>query len=502
MIKISVIIPIYNAENYIEKAFSSLKNQTLAQNEFEILCIDDKSTDNSLGKLKQLSKIHKNMRIINLHKNSGGPMIPRNKGIKEAKGKYIIFLDNDDYLGEEALERLFIQAEKNQSEVIFGKYVGINGRGVPQSQFNKGNRNEADILADNLVYTLAPHKMFQTAFLKTKKIYFDPNILIGEDQYFVMKAYVNAKVITVLADYDYYYVVSRGDENLSIKESKMDPREICKVVPAVVKEIEASPLHPTYKKTLIRAYIQRYFNDYITGNYNLDYKNMSERQKTFVQVMKDTIVCHLDEKMKNELPTKIRFMIDIIAENNPEKLIDVRMQMENFSKNQVVKVENGYIKGRFRKMRPQLAYDDVYDINHLNSSKVQLHSVTLQNNNYLLDISLEQSLLTRFQTALRLCLKERDGNLEIWISPLKMLSTERGIYAVDSTLFNHTCIWDLFIESEINGFKNRKRVGKDRDFEEIVSSNNTPLLIQNNSYQIKAYFTTPFSNLSFQIISE
>ncbi|HBI2148937.1 TPA: hypothetical protein KZH81_002592, partial [Listeria monocytogenes] len=48
----------------------------------------------------------------------------------------------------------------------------------------------------------------------------------------------------------------------------------------------------------------------------------------------------------------------------------------------------------------------------------------------------------------------------------------------------------------------RKRVGKDRDFEEIVSSNNTPLLIQNNSYQIKAYFTTPFSNLSFQIISE
>lgn len=76
-------------------------------------------------------------------------------------------------------------------------------------------------------------------------------------------------------------------------------------------------------------------------------------------------------------------------------------------------------------MRPQLAYDDVYDINHLNSSKVQLHSVTLQNNNYLLDISLEQSLLTRFQTALRLCLKERDGNLEIWISPLKMLSTER-----------------------------------------------------------------------------
>ncbi|EAD3954653.1 glycosyltransferase family 2 protein, partial [Listeria monocytogenes] len=166
----------------------------------------------------------------------------------------------------------------------------------------------------------------------------------------------------------------------------------------------------------------------------------------------DTIVCHLDEKMKNELPTKIRFMIDIIAENNPEKLIDVRMQMENFSKNQVVKVENGYIKGRFRKMRPQLAYDDVYDINHLNSSKVQLHSVTLQNNNYLLDISLEQSLLTRFQTALRLCLKERDGNLEIWISPLKMLSTERGIYAVDSTLFNHTCIWDLFIESEINGF--------------------------------------------------
>ncbi|KKD44987.1 glycosyltransferase [Listeria seeligeri] len=500
MIKISIIMPIYNAESYIDIAFSSLKKQTLPQNEFEIICVDDKSTDNSLSKLKQLSKTHKNMRVISLHKNSGGPMVPRNKGIKEAKGKYILFLDNDDYLGEETLERFFHQAEKNQSEVIFGKYVGVNGRGVPQSQFKKGNRNRADILADNLVYTLAPHKMFQTNFLKAKKIYFDPNILIGEDQYFVMKAYVNAQTITVLADYDYYYVVSRGDENLSIKESKMDPREICKVVPAVIKGIELSSLHSNYKKSLIRSYIQRFFNDYITGNYNLEYKTISDRQKIFVQVMKDTIICHLDEAMKNELPTKIRYMIDIITENDMEKLVAVRKQMENFSKSQVVNIEDGCINGRFRQVTPKLTYDEIYAVNHLNTTEACLHSVELQDDNYLLDISFEQSLLTKFQTQLRICLKKRDGDAEIWISPTRMLSTERGIYKINTKLFNRACTWDLFIESEINGFRNRKRVGSSRDFNELSVIENPSS--NNQSYQTKAYLTKPLSNLSFQVIAK
>ncbi|PWR45649.1 glycosyltransferase family 2 protein, partial [Listeria monocytogenes] len=81
--------------------------------------------------------------------------------------------------------------------------------------------------------------------------------------------------------------------------------------------------------------------------------NMSELQKTIVLVLIDTIVSHLEENMIYELPTKIRFLIDIIADINPVKLIDVRLQMVIFSYNQVVKVDIGYLKGRFRKVRPQ-----------------------------------------------------------------------------------------------------------------------------------------------------
>ncbi|EFS01218.1 conserved hypothetical protein [Listeria seeligeri FSL N1-067] len=81
-----------------------------------------------------------------------------------------------------------------------------------------------------------------------------------------------------------------------------------------------------------------------------------------------------------------------------------------------------------------------------------------------------------------------------------MLSTERGIYKINTKLFNRACTWDLFIESEINGFRNRKRVGSSRDFNELSVIENPSS--NNQSYQTKAYLTKPLSNLSFQVIAK
>ncbi|MEH7574171.1 glycosyltransferase family 2 protein, partial [Cytobacillus firmus] len=149
--KVSVAIPIYNAARHLNVTLDSLQKQTMDASEFEVICVNDCSTDNSIEVIEKYQKNMDNLILINRTENSGGPMIPRNNAIQAARGEYIMFLDNDDFLGEEALERLYDAARENRSDVIFGKYVGVNGRHVPESMFKKGNRLNSDILEDNLV---------------------------------------------------------------------------------------------------------------------------------------------------------------------------------------------------------------------------------------------------------------------------------------------------------------------------------------------------------------
>lgn len=94
MIKVSVIIPVYNVEKYLEECLDSIINQTLK--EIEIICIDDGSTDSSLNVLENYKK--KDKRIIVLQQQNLGAGAARNKGLDLARGKYLSFLDADDFL--------------------------------------------------------------------------------------------------------------------------------------------------------------------------------------------------------------------------------------------------------------------------------------------------------------------------------------------------------------------------------------------------------------------
>src|SRR6476620_2111832 len=106
-VKISIVIPIYNAANHLEVTLDSLRHQTLDSKDFEVICVNDCSTDNSKEIIMNYSELLGNIVLIDRCENAGGPAIPRNDAIEAARGEYIQFLDNDDFLGEEALERLY-----------------------------------------------------------------------------------------------------------------------------------------------------------------------------------------------------------------------------------------------------------------------------------------------------------------------------------------------------------------------------------------------------------
>ena len=111
--KVSVIVPVYNVEQYLARCLDTVLAQTYEN--LEVICVNDGSTDNSLNILEHYARFDSRIKIVN--KENGGLGSARNAGIKEAEGKYILFLDSDDYIASFAVEHLVKNAEKNNADI-------------------------------------------------------------------------------------------------------------------------------------------------------------------------------------------------------------------------------------------------------------------------------------------------------------------------------------------------------------------------------------------------
>ena len=113
-IKVSVIIPVYNVEKYLRQNLESVANQTLK--DIEIICVDDGSTDSSFEIVKEFAE--KDSRFIAVSQENGGAGAARNNGLRRAKGKYLSFLDSDDFFDEKMLEEAYNKAEATQADFV------------------------------------------------------------------------------------------------------------------------------------------------------------------------------------------------------------------------------------------------------------------------------------------------------------------------------------------------------------------------------------------------
>lgn len=126
MAKVSIIIPVYNTENYLKKCLDSVVNQTLE--DIEIICINDGSTDRSLGILNDYAQ--KYSKIIVINQENKGVSEARNEGIEKASGEYIMFLDSDDYFQPQACETAYNSVNSSDYDLgIFGHYI-LKGKGL------------------------------------------------------------------------------------------------------------------------------------------------------------------------------------------------------------------------------------------------------------------------------------------------------------------------------------------------------------------------------------
>src|SRR5690625_973980 len=122
---VSIIIPVYNVEDYVRHTLDSVLNQGLGLGQIEVIAVDDGSTDDS-GRILDAYAAQYDYFVVRHQENSGGPGGPRNRGIEIASGKYLFFLDADDELTENALRDLVRVAESEGSDVVLGKGEGVD----------------------------------------------------------------------------------------------------------------------------------------------------------------------------------------------------------------------------------------------------------------------------------------------------------------------------------------------------------------------------------------
>jgi len=213
--KISVIIPIYNMEKYLNESLDSVITQTLK--DIEIICINDGSIDSSLKILKEYEKKDKRIKIIN--QNNSGVATSRNRGINVSNGEFIAFLDPDDkFINNSSLENLYNAAINNNVLICGGNSNSyVNGKKKKLDHFKKeGIVNYSNFQKPYYFWKY----IYNSTFIKKNKIYF-PNYSRFQDPIFFVRAMNEAKNFYALPQVVHYYRASNTNKKMN-KQKIMD----------------------------------------------------------------------------------------------------------------------------------------------------------------------------------------------------------------------------------------------------------------------------------------
>lgn len=224
---ISIIIPCYNVEDYLEQCLTSLVNQQ-TKKEYEILCINDGSTDNTLKIIQNYGDKYKNLKIID--QDNKGLSGARNIGLRQARGKYIMFIDSDDYLiREDALEILYNTAETQQLDFVIAdfeydfqdknKNYKIKRKQVIKDKVISGKEMYDIGISTKSILSVVWNKLYRRDFLIDNNLFFLEGI-VYEDIEFTPKAYYLAKKVFFVDKCIYAYRQREG----SIMHSKKQIR--------------------------------------------------------------------------------------------------------------------------------------------------------------------------------------------------------------------------------------------------------------------------------------
>lgn len=199
-IEVSIIIPVYNVENYIGKTIESVQAQDFDQ--YEIVLVDDGSKDRSGEICDKYAK--EDVRLTVIHQQNGGVMAARMAGVNMSKGRYIVFLDGDDIMTPGAISTFYKVMLENDVDIIYGNWEYIDERGI--FLFGKKKKEFENVLCNNKVYRryITRHPIGMSSKMYKKEIilnpslvYIDPQIKNNED--IIFNIFISSRVNSVMS---------------------------------------------------------------------------------------------------------------------------------------------------------------------------------------------------------------------------------------------------------------------------------------------------------------
>ncbi len=296
---VSVVVPIYKVEKYLEKCVSSIQRQTY-QN-LEIILVDDGSPDHS-GEMCDVY-VEKDSRICVIHKANGGLSDARNAGAEKATGKYLLFVDSDDYIAEDLIEKAVRTAEKTCCDIVLFDYFHVEDGIKEIRETNLPPKKKISLEKEKNLLLIPPAswlKLFNREFYERTGISF-PKGRYYEDLGTTPKFVLEAGSVVYLPEALYYYIV-RKDSIMGSKDYIRNYRDKKHVLEDVLNYYKDRNVYDRYKEELeYLVFANLYFEpskEMVLAGVKADHLQMARTYiyQNFSKFCKNKYVCQLGKK--------------------------------------------------------------------------------------------------------------------------------------------------------------------------------------------------------------
>ncbi|MEV6002132.1 glycosyltransferase family 2 protein [Streptomyces griseomycini] len=313
---VTVVIGAYEAMPYLVECLASVEAQTIDPERIEVIAVDDGSTDGTGEHLEEFADRAPMPVTVIRQENSGGPSGPRNVGLGRATGRYVFFLDADDRLGPEALERMVAMADRAGTDVVLGRVEGVN-RGAPKSMWGR-TLERTDVFSSNIKFTLSAQKLFRRALLDRHGMRFDETLFTGEDALFTMEAYLRADGVSVIADHTCYYLVGRDDGKHVTRSGGYALRfDSARALMNLIADLV--PEGPRRDQLMVRPFTVTLLPQF-GPRFLKDGDDVRRRKLELARPLMDV---HWTEGVAERLKVEERLRLHLVAEQRLELLLDV-----------------------------------------------------------------------------------------------------------------------------------------------------------------------------------
>ena len=289
---ISIILPIYNVEKYLEECLESIRNQSYK--DYELIIVNDGSTDESGKIVEDYRDKFKYVKIIN--QENKGISEARNTGLKYAKGEYILFVDSDDYLRKDTLEKLINTALETNSDIVISNYYLYfhNGNDIKHLKHmpkkkTYSNNEVINLMLLNKIQGHVWNKLFKYSLLNKINFEFEKDRII-EDIFPIFKAVNSASKIVYIDEALYFY--RQREESLVNKRNKKLTEDYYHAAISIIKYIKENKIKVkeeslrAFKAEVFSYFIYHYTNEDIKNNYKSfkksKYNNLNMNLKEFI----------------------------------------------------------------------------------------------------------------------------------------------------------------------------------------------------------------------------